>query len=209
MTQTRLGRFLFSIAISWILTWSLGRTLWYGIPSTGDHNRAPSGYVVFIVLLGVLLAGWITVSSLLLHRWRQIGAYFLELASRSQAARWFARLVPAILWTFGFALYRLSLTVNALPADGPAIVLLLLGFEVFLHLAKHWRIDSTDDQSSTTVLLKGPLARFDASGNRESTRFSAPISVSIITVCVLLVFGKSLFNPELVVFGLDPLCQYK
>jgi hypothetical protein len=142
------------LVVLWILAWSLFRLLGHRQDLAGSDDPTSFHYPFLVIVTGLLTAGWTIGGSLLLSRWHQIATSLVEIARQSRLVYWSLWLVPAALWTFGFALYRLAAPANATLMDGPTMVLAFSGLAVFICLIKYLCMESEENEVQLSSVLR-------------------------------------------------------
>ncbi|MFC2023601.1 YfhO family protein [Chloroflexota bacterium] len=198
------SRLFISLPVLWVLAWSLFRMLRYRQEMAQSKPSVSLLYWSLVAVVGLMTVGCALVTLLFWFRRSPLAPFVLAYAKRSRVAYWSVWLVPALLWTLGFVLYRLGTPIAASLMDGPALVLAFAGLAALLYLVKHFYAESGEDErdlSDEPVRSTGlnPLSRSLPAG------LVTPAAILALAVTAVLIFRDSLFDPQSIVFGHDVL----
>ncbi|MFC2015645.1 YfhO family protein [Chloroflexota bacterium] len=205
--SSRGSRLLVFVPALWVLAWSLFRMLRIRQELPLSLPAASLLYWSLVAVIAIMTAGCAYVAIHFSSRRSPIAPSVLAYARRSRVAYWSVWLVPALLWTLGFALYQLGTPLAASLMDGPALVLAFGGLAALLYLVKQFYSESGEDERD---LSDEPLRSADLEPQTHlvPAGLATPACILVLALTAVLVFRDSLFDPQSIVFGHDVLQQH-
>ncbi|MGB3717252.1 MAG: YfhO family protein [Candidatus Promineifilaceae bacterium] len=199
----RITRLIVYLLILWLLLWSSIRLLIYLDYLMSESQVGPVVYFGILAVGALLTVGWSIGGPLFLSNQDRLTAGLAQRMDRSRSVYWIAWMLPAFFWILMLILFTLSGTPDAALVDGPILVLAILGLVSLRFLVKQSFITPGRERMESRSEDTGAALAIRTNNRTISDTLATGLALLGLTITVLLLFRKALFDGDVIIFGHD------
>lgn len=201
-TANRL-RLLIYLAITWLLLWSLIRMLFFPQQLTSGSILGSAEGRFVLLFTGIVAIAWALGGPLLLSHWPRVSSRIIEIADSSRRANVAVWLFPPMAWLLAYCLITVAWSINPAMVDGPVIVLVLSGYVVLVVLTRHGNRGREGNEEEAHGPRQSRPGRLEKYWNSLPAVARHILTVLLLGLVVVLLIRKTLFDADVVVYGMD------